>query len=94
MRGGAWCPRSVIQTGVREWLEVNLRQEFWLSATETQGRFGGGQGQEYTQQYQIQYWRDTLGTPVHAPVPDTVLERYLRYTSTRTSTRYSTGEIP
>ena len=61
MRGGAWCPRSVIQAGVTEWLEVNLRAEYWLTASETQGRFGGGQGQEYTQHYQLQYWRDSLG---------------------------------
>jgi len=62
VRGGAWCPRSVIQAGVTEWLEVNLRAEYWLTASETQGRFGGGQGQEYTQHYQLQYWRESLGT--------------------------------
>jgi discoidin domain receptor family protein 2 len=63
---------------VREWLEVNLRHEYWITATETQGRFGGGQGQEFTQHYQIQYWRDTLGTAVHPALPDTVLAGHPR----------------
>ena len=61
IRGGAWCPRSVIQVGVEEWLEVNLHTEHWITGAETQGRFGGGQGQEFTEQYQIQYWRESIG---------------------------------
>ena len=61
MRGGAWCPRSVIREGAEEWLEINLHRPFRITATETQGRFGGGQGQEFTEFYQLQYWRDTLG---------------------------------
>jgi discoidin domain receptor family member 2 len=28
---------------------------------ETQGRFGNGQGREFTEAYQVEYWRDTLG---------------------------------
>ena len=61
IRGGAWCPRSVIQAGVEEWLQVNLHKQFWISGVETQGRFGGGQGQEFTEHYQIQYWRQEIG---------------------------------
>ena len=61
MRGGAWCPRSVIQEGTEEWLEINLHRPFRITATETQGRFGGGQGQEFAEFYQLQYWRQSLG---------------------------------
>ena len=43
--GGAWCPRPAIKHDVREWLEVNLHGPHLVTASETQGRFGNGQGQ-------------------------------------------------
>ena len=41
----------------KEYLEVNLRTPRVLTATRTQGRFGNGQGVEYTEEYYIEYWR-------------------------------------
>lgn len=61
--GGAWCPRPAIQHNVREWLEVALpgHGPFLITASETQGRFGNGQGQEFAEAFIIEYWRPRLG---------------------------------
>lgn len=63
--GGAWCPRPAIQHNVREWLEVALPSSghgpFLVTASETQGRFGNGQGQEFAEAFVIEYWRHHLG---------------------------------
>jgi len=61
-KGGAWCPAQTISSGVREWLEINLHTDYRITATETMGRFGGGQGQEFAEAYQIEYWRQSSGT--------------------------------
>jgi len=55
--GGAWCPRPAIQHNVREWLEINFHQPHLVTGSETQGRFGNGQGQEFAEAYIIEYWR-------------------------------------
>lgn len=55
--GGAWCPRHMVTRDSLEWLEVDLRQLHVISAVQTQGRFGNGQGQEYAEVYMIDYWR-------------------------------------
>ena len=60
-KGGAWCPAQTISSGVREWIEINLHTDYRIMATETMGRFGGGQGQEFAQTYQIEYWRQSTG---------------------------------
>lgn len=59
--GGAWCPKQEATSDPKEWLEINLHQVYVITAVETQGRFGNGQGQEYTEAYQIEYWRPKLG---------------------------------
>ncbi len=61
--GGAWCPRPAIQHNVREWLEVALpgHGPHLVTASETQGRFGNGQGQEFAEAFIIEYWRHHLG---------------------------------
>lgn len=62
--GGAWCPRPAIQHNVREWLEVALPSghgPYLVTASETQGRFGNGQGQEFAEAFIIEYWRHHLG---------------------------------
>lgn len=41
----------------REYLEVDLRKIYALTATRTQGRFGNGQGQEYAEEFFLDYWR-------------------------------------
>ena len=62
LRGGAWCPRSFIsqETGLQEFLEVDLLQEHTITGVITQGRFANGQGQEYAEHFQLQYWRDDM----------------------------------
>ena len=58
--GGAWCPKAQISSEVREYLEVDLQGEHLITRTETQGRFGNGQGQEYAEQFLLEYWRPGL----------------------------------
>jgi discoidin domain receptor family protein 2 len=60
--GGAWCPRSFIsqESGMQEFLEVDLLQEHTVTGVLTQGRFANGQGQEYAEHFQLQYWREGM----------------------------------
>ncbi|XP_046678301.1 LOW QUALITY PROTEIN: discoidin domain-containing receptor 2-like [Homalodisca vitripennis] len=60
LNGGAWCPKAQISSEIREFLEVDLLKNHLVTWTETQGRFGNGQGQEYTEAYLVEYWRDSL----------------------------------
>ena len=55
--GGAWCPKRQIESGVREWLHIDLGETHVITAIETQGRFDHGRGQEYTEEYTVEYWR-------------------------------------
>ncbi|KAI5700800.1 hypothetical protein M8J75_002990 [Diaphorina citri] len=59
--GGAWCPKNQITTEPREWIEINLHFVHVITATGVQGRFGNGQGAEFTEAYLIDYWRPKLG---------------------------------
>ena len=61
LQGGAWCPKKVIEPGVREWIEIDLKRQYRITQTATQGRYGGGQGQEYAEQFILEYWRPSLG---------------------------------
>lgn len=58
--GGAWCPRQIIHKGSVEYLEIYLDRMQLVTKVEVQGRFGNGQGREYTRQYKLQYWRPEL----------------------------------
>lgn len=59
--GGAWCPKNTISPGVREWLEVDLgSRPFRIRRTGTQGRFGGGRGQEFAELFTLEYWREGM----------------------------------
>ncbi|XP_054273935.1 discoidin domain-containing receptor 2-like isoform X2 [Macrosteles quadrilineatus] len=60
LNGGAWCPKAQISSTIREYLEVDLVKNHLITWTETQGRFGNGQGQEYAEAYLVEYWRDSL----------------------------------
>ncbi|ODM98888.1 Discoidin domain-containing receptor 2 [Orchesella cincta] len=60
LQGGAWCPRNMITSETEEWLQIDLHNVHLITATETQGRFGNGQGQEYAEFYKISYWRPEL----------------------------------
>ncbi|KAK1118518.1 hypothetical protein K0M31_014828 [Melipona bicolor] len=57
--GGAWCPKAQISSAIREYLEIDLTRNHLIAWTETQGRFGNGQGQEYAEAFFLEYWRDT-----------------------------------
>ncbi|XP_074028100.1 discoidin domain-containing receptor 2 isoform X2 [Leptinotarsa decemlineata] len=58
--GGAWCPKAQISSEIKEYLEVDLQKNHLMTWTETQGRFGNGQGQEYAEAFLVEYWRATL----------------------------------
>jgi hypothetical protein len=55
--GGAWCPRNMIGRDASEWIEIDLRALHVITAAETMGRFGNGQGAEYAEAYVIEYYR-------------------------------------
>lgn len=55
--GGAWCPKHMVSRNLNEYLQIDLLQMHAITAIKTQGRFGKGQGQEYTEAYVIEYWR-------------------------------------
>ncbi|XP_057334847.1 discoidin domain-containing receptor 2-like isoform X2 [Microplitis mediator] len=57
--GGAWCPKAQISNDIREYLEIDLTTDHLITWTETQGRFGNGQGQEYAEAFFLEYWRDS-----------------------------------
>ncbi|KAF4518479.1 hypothetical protein B566_EDAN006484 [Ephemera danica] len=59
--GGAWCPKSQITKQSKEWLEIDLKDVHVITASETQGRFGNGQGMEFADAYLLEYWRPRLG---------------------------------
>nr|ALV82497.1 Ddr2 [Leptinotarsa decemlineata] len=58
--GGAWCPQKQATTEPEEWIQLDLGSVHMITATETQGRFGNGQGIEYAEAYIIEYWRPRL----------------------------------
>eukprot|EP00092_Neocalanus_flemingeri_P009618 GFUD01010354.1.p1 GENE.GFUD01010354.1~~GFUD01010354.1.p1 ORF type:complete len:424 (+),score=128.92 GFUD01010354.1:116-1387(+) len=60
--GGAWCPRSVIrsQDDLKEYLEINLLVDHVITSMVIQGRFANGLGQEYTEYYILQFWREGM----------------------------------
>ncbi|XP_032667019.1 discoidin domain-containing receptor tyrosine kinase B-like [Odontomachus brunneus] len=55
--GGAWCPKSQIEKGVREWLQVDLLGAHVVTGVQTQGRYDHGRGQEYVEDYTLEYRR-------------------------------------
>ncbi|KYN06614.1 Discoidin domain-containing receptor 2 [Cyphomyrmex costatus] len=55
--GGAWCPKAQISSAIREYLEIDLTRDHLITWTETQGRFGNGQGQEYAEAFFLEYRR-------------------------------------
>ncbi len=57
LAGGAWCPRSLIDAGAAEHIEIDLAAPTLITAVVTQGRFGNGRGQEFAEAYYIEYAR-------------------------------------
>ncbi|XP_025835674.1 discoidin domain-containing receptor 2-like [Agrilus planipennis] len=59
--GGGWCPKQQVEKGVREYLQIDLGDVNVITGIETQGRYDRGRGQEYTEEYTLEYWRPGLG---------------------------------
>lgn len=55
--GGAWCPKHMVSKEAKEYLQIDLLVLHVITGTLTQGRFGNGQGQEYAEEYMLDYWR-------------------------------------
>jgi len=81
--GGAWCPKEPVTREPTEWLEVNLHVVRVITSVETQGRFGNGQGQEFTEAFLIDYWRPKLGKWV----------RYRNITGQEVNKKYTTLQL-
>lgn len=60
LNGGAWCPQAQATPETKEWIEIDLHSVHMITATETQGRFGNGQGVEFAENYMVEYWRPRL----------------------------------
>ena len=58
--GGAWCPRGLIDSDAKEFIDVDLGQPHLVTAVQTQGRFGNGHGQEYAEAFVLEYWREGM----------------------------------
>ncbi|XP_030749346.1 discoidin domain-containing receptor 2-like [Sitophilus oryzae] len=58
--GGGWCPKQQIEKGVREYIQVDLQEVHVITGIETQGRYDRGRGQEYVEEYLLEYWRPGL----------------------------------
>ena len=60
--GGAWCPQSMIgrQDKRKEYLEIDLLVDHAITAIVIQGRFANGLGQEFTECFMLQFWREGL----------------------------------
>ncbi|CAH1133084.1 unnamed protein product [Ceutorhynchus assimilis] len=60
INGGAWCPSTQATPETKEWIEIDLHTVHMITATETQGRFGNGQGVEFAESYMLEYYRPRL----------------------------------
>lgn len=58
--GGGWCPKQQVERGVREYLQVDLEDVHVITGIQTQGRYDRGRGQEYAEEYTVEYWRPGL----------------------------------
>lgn len=55
--GGAWCPKQQVERGVREYLQIDFETVHMITGVQTQGRYDHGRGQEYAEEYTLEYWR-------------------------------------
>ncbi|KAL4705683.1 hypothetical protein ACJJTC_018756 [Scirpophaga incertulas] len=60
IRGGAWCPNGLISQRSRQYLQIDLHDEYLITATESQGRFANSVGVEFVESYSVEYWRISL----------------------------------
>lgn len=59
--GGAWCPKNMVSKESYEYLQIDLGELTVVTKVEVQGRFGNGQGQEYTEHFLLEYQREDGG---------------------------------
>lgn len=52
----------MVSRNLNEYLQIDLLSQHVITSIKTQGRFGKGQGQEFTEAYVLEYWRPTFGT--------------------------------
>ena len=50
----------LLEPGVREWIQIDLHRPYRITKTATQGRYGGGNGREYAEEFVLEYWRPSL----------------------------------
>ena len=57
--GGAWCPQKQLDASNSgsEWIQVDLGGSHVITGVATQGRYGKGMGQEFTEAYRLLYAR-------------------------------------
>ncbi|XP_060534695.1 discoidin domain-containing receptor tyrosine kinase B-like [Cylas formicarius] len=58
--GGGWCPKQQVEKGIREYIQVDLGDIHVITGVQTQGRYDRGRGQEYVEEYLLEYWRPGL----------------------------------
>lgn len=46
-----------MERGIQEYLQVDLGSVHLIQAIQTQGRYDRGRGQEYVEEYTVEYWR-------------------------------------
>lgn len=50
----------MVSKEAKEYLQVDLEDLYVITGGRTQGRFGNGQGQEYAENYMMDYWKPGL----------------------------------
>jgi hypothetical protein len=51
----------MVSRNLNEYLQIDLLSLHAVTSIKTQGRFGKGQGQEFTEAYVVEYWRPSFG---------------------------------
>lgn len=52
----------MVSRNLNEYLQIDLLSLHAITSIKTQGRFGKGQGQEFTEAYVVEYWRSSFGS--------------------------------
>ncbi len=45
---------------MKEYIQINFTNVSVISGIATQGRYGNGRGQEYAEQFKLEYWQSEL----------------------------------
>jgi discoidin domain receptor family member 2 len=52
----------MVSRNLNEYLQMDLITMHAITSIKTQGRFGKGQGQEFSEAYIVEYWRPSFGS--------------------------------